>query len=59
MADRSTSYAVAPETGLQVKSISDGDTAVANTPVGAPSKVVADACVDRPEVTDGAVARTT
>ena len=59
VAARSTTYPVAPLTALHDRSISDGDTAVATTPAGDASNVVADTSLDRAEVNDGAVAFTT
>jgi hypothetical protein len=46
-------------TGVQDKSISKGDTGVAATPVGTPSKDVAETSLEVADVTEDAVALTT
>ena len=57
--ERCTVYEVAPATAVQDTVIADADTPVAATPVGAPNRVVADACADRTEVPDALTAATT
>ena len=57
--DRATVYPVAPATALQVRSISDVDTAEATTPVGWPSNVVAVTSLEVVEPPDPSLALTT
>ena len=59
VAERSTSYDVAPATAAQLRSISEVDTAVATTLPGTPIAVVAETWLEMAEVSEEAVACTT
>ena len=50
---------MAPLTGLQARSISVGETALATTPVGVPSEVVAETVAEFAELPDASTACTT
>ena len=57
--ERCTVYEVAPVAGLHDRSISDADTAVAVTPVGATGNVRPETCAEKAELPDELTAATT